>query len=143
MKIAIINGPNLNFLGIREPHIYGKETLEDLMHDLNDQFDFVEFAFLQSNHEGEIIDFIQESFFDGFDGIVINPGAYAHTSIAIADALKSVPVPAVEVHISNVLQRESYRQHSYTAASCKGVISGLGLKGYEYAVRYLLQYHQA
>ena len=140
MKIAVINGPNLNLLGIREPHIYGNETLEDLIHELNDIFDFIEFTFFQSNHEGEIIDFIQECFLDGIDGVVINPGAYSHTSLAIADALKSVPIPAVEVHISNIYKRESIRHHSITASSCVGVISGLGMKGYSLAVRYLLDY---
>lgn len=138
MKIAIINGPNLNLLGIREPELYGYQTLESLYEQLNNLFPEIDFTFFQSNHEGELIDFIQECHFDHFDGIVINPAAYAHTSPAIADALKGIEVPAVEVHISNIYTRESFRHHSYTAVACKGVISGLGLKGYELAVRHFL-----
>ncbi len=140
MKIAIINGPNLNFLGIREPNIYGHQTLEQLMDHLNASYAQTDLVFFQSNHEGELIDFIQECFIDGFDGIVINPGAYAHTSIALADALRSVAIPTVEVHFSNIYKREAYRQQSFTAEACKGVISGLGFKGYELALQYLLSF---
>lgn len=137
MKIAVINGPNLNLLGIREPEIYGHQTLEALYEQLSNMFPGIGFTFFQSNHEGELIDFIQECHFDNFDGIVINPGAYAHSSPALADALKSISVPAIEVHISNIYAREAFRQHSYTAAACRGVISGLGLKGYELAILHL------
>src|SRR5690606_629973 len=113
MKIAVINGPNLNLLGSREPEIYGHQTLEDLYAQLDSSFPDVELSFFQSNHEGELIDFIQDCQQEGFDGIVINPGAYAHTSIALADALQSIRVPAIEVHISNIYRRESFRHHSY------------------------------
>lgn len=139
MKIAIINGPNLNFLGIREPEIYGDATLETLIISLQNSFENIEFLFFQSNHEGELIDALQQCHYDRYDGIVINPGAYSHTSIALADALKSIDLPKIEVHISNISARESYRQHSLTAANCQGVISGLGLQGYHLAVQFLMQ----
>lgn len=139
MKIAIINGPNLNFLGIREPNIYGVQTLEELIIGLQNEFPNIEFSFFQSNHEGEIIDALQGAFMDQFDGIVINPGAYTHTSIAIADAIKSIGIPTIEVHISNIAAREPFRQISHTAASCIGVISGLGFSGYHLAVHYLFK----
>lgn len=140
MKIAIINGPNLNFLGIREPQIYGHETLEQLMDGLNEKYAELDLVFFQSNHEGELIDFIQGCFIDGFDGLVINPGGLSHTSIVLADALKSVNIPAVEVHVSNIYKREAFRHQSFTAASCIGVISGLGFKGYDLAIQFLLEY---
>jgi 3-dehydroquinate dehydratase-2 len=140
MKIAIINGPNLNFLGIREPEIYGHETLKQLMDGLNEKYTDLNLVYFQSNHEGELIDFIQGCFVDGFDGLVINPGGLAHTSIVLSDALKSVNIPTVEVHVSNIYKRESFRHHSYTAASCIGVISGLGFRGYDLAIQYLLEY---
>lgn len=139
MKIAIINGPNLNFLGIREPNIYGLQTLEELIIGLQNGFPTIDFSFFQSNHEGEIIDAIQGSFMDQYDGIVINPGAYSHTSIAIADAIKSVGIPTIEVHLSNIAARESFRQHSYTASVCDGVISGLGFASYHLAVQYFMR----
>lgn len=136
-KILILNGPNLNLLGKREPQIYGNRTFVDYLKTIEAQFPDVQIHYFQSNHEGEVIDKIHELGFT-IDGIVINAGAYTHTSIAIADALSAITAPAVEVHISNVHARESFRHHSYLSAKCKGVIVGLGLKGYELAVRYLL-----
>lgn len=138
MKIAVINGPNLNLLGSREPEIYGHQTLEDLYAQLDSSFPDVELSFFQSNHEGELIDFIQDCQQEGFDGIIINPGAYAHTSIALADALQSIRVPAIEVHISNIYRREAFRHHSYTAAACQGTISGLGFRVYHLAIQYFV-----
>lgn len=136
-KILILNGPNLNLLGKREPHIYGSRTFVDYLATVEQQFPDVQIHYFQSNHEGELIDKIHELGFT-VDGIVINAGAYTHTSIAIADALSAVTAPTVEVHISNVHAREEYRHHSYLSAKCKGVIVGLGLMGYELAVRFLL-----
>ena len=139
-KILIINGPNLNMLGIREPEIYGKETYEDLVeliktHAAEKQ---VKVSFVQSNHEGDLVDAIQKAYFDGFSGIVINPGAYTHTSIAIADAAKSIPVPVVEVHISDVSKRESFRQVSYIRDVCVKTVMGMGFEGYLIGMDYLL-----
>lgn len=139
MKIAIINGPNLNFLGIREPDVYGSKTLEDVYASLKSEFEKIDFIFFQSNHEGELIDFLQKCYFEKVNGIVINPGAYAHTSIALADAIKSITIPCVEVHISDIQKREDFRKHSYTAAACVKVISGMGLEGYVLGVSYLQQ----
>ncbi len=139
MKISIINGPNLNLVGLREPEIYGHNSLNNYLEELVFQFADIEFYFFQSNIEGEIIDEIQKQ---GFivDAIIINAGAYTHTSIAIADALKSIPVKAIiEVHLSNVYAREIYRQQSYIAPVCKGVISGFGLTSYKLAIQYLLE----
>ena len=139
-NIIIINGPNLNLLGKREPNIYGSQTFEAYFEELKVLLPDVTLHYFQSNHEGEIIDKIHgigygELF---FDGIVINAGAYTHTSVAIADALSAVKTPAVEVHISNVHTREAFRHHSYLTRVCKGMITGLGLKGYEFGVRYFL-----
>ena len=139
-KILVINGPNLNMLGVREPQIYGKKTYQDLENYIEEycaQKD-IEVTILQSNGEGELIDFIQHSQ-GNYDGIVINPGAYTHYSYAIRDALKSVEVPAIEVHISNIYDREEFRHISVTAPSCIGQISGLGFFGYLLAVDYLTQ----
>ncbi len=139
MKISIINGPNLNLVGLREPEIYGHNSLNSYLEELVFQFEDIEFYFFQSNIEGEIIDEIQKQ---GFivDAIIINAGAYTHTSIAIADALKSVPVKhIIEVHLSNVYAREIYRQQSFIAPVCKGVISGFGLTSYKLAIQYLLE----
>lgn len=136
-KIIIINGPNLNLLGKREPGIYGSQSFEQYFAALKEQFATVELYYYQSNHEGYIIDKIHETGFE-FDGIVINAGGLTHTSVALADALSSVPAAAVEVHISNIHAREAFRHHSYLTSRCKGMICGLGLKGYELAVRYLL-----
>lgn len=131
MKILIINGPNLNFLGIREKGIYGEGTYDDLCSYVESEADKlkVEVNILQSNIEGEIINFIQDAY-KKYDGIVINPGAYTHYSIAIHDALKSIDVPIVEVHLSNIHKREEFRKHSSTAPACTGQISGFGFESY-------------
>lgn len=136
-KILILNGPNLNLLGKREPGVYGNQSFEDYFQTLKSAFPDTELHYFQSNHEGALIDKIHETGFS-FDGIVINAGGYTHTSIALADALSAVTTPAVEVHISNIHARESFRHHSYLTSRCKGMICGLGLKGYELAVRFFL-----
>lgn len=138
MRILVLNGPNINMLGIREPGIYGKQTFRDLL-DLLDavaKAENLEIEQFQSNHEGALVDKIQEAY-GKFDGIVINPAAYTHTSVAILDALKAVSIPAVEVHISNVDARESFRQISYAGMACEKAIKGLGLEGYRQAILYL------
>lgn len=138
MKILVINGPNINMLGIREPGIYGKNTFTDLLKLLEDtaEKEGLEIQQFQSNHEGAIVDKIQEAF-GNFDGIVINPAAYTHTSVAILDALKAVSIPAVEVHISDVDAREPFRQISYAGMACVKTIKGHGLEGYREAILYL------
>lgn len=138
--ILIINGPNLNLLGKREPDIYGRETFENFLEDLRKAFPEEEIDYFHSNSEGAIIDAIHEyGFMPDCRGIVINPGAYSHYSIALADSFSSVPLPVVEVHISNIHAREEYRRHSVTAEKALGVIAGLGLEGYRLAVEYLLR----
>ena len=141
MKILVINGPNLNLLGLREPGIYGKGTLADLEDFLREvgKTEGVALSFFQSNHEGAIVDAIQAAY-GKMDGIVINPAAYTHTSIAILDALKAVSLPAVEVHISQVSARESFRQVSYAGMACVKTYKGLGLQGYVEAVKFLKDY---
>ena len=138
MKILVINGPNINMLGIREPDIYGKNTFSDLLAllDRTAQEECIEIEQYQSNHEGCLVDKIQEAY-GRFDGIVINPAAYTHTSIAILDALKAVSIPAVEVHISDVDDRESFRKVSYAGLACCKTIKGHGLEGYREAILYL------
>ena len=138
MKILVINGPNINMLGIREPGIYGKQTFADLLALLEDTAKElgVEMEQYQSNHEGDLVDKIQAAY-QRFDGIVINPAAYTHTSVAILDALKAVGIPAVEVHISDVDARESFRQVSYAGLYCEKTIKGQGLDGYRQAMVYL------
>ena len=138
MKILVINGPNLNMLGIREPDVYGKNTFADLLALLErtGQEEGIEIEQYQSNHEGCLVDKIQESY-GKVDGIVINPAAYTHTSVAILDALKAVSIPAVEVHISDVDSREPFRQISYAGLACKKTIKGLGFEGYRQAILYL------
>ena len=138
MKILVLNGPNINMLGIREPGIYGKQTFQDLLDLLESvaKEEQLEIEQFQSNHEGALVDKIQEAY-GKFDGIVINPAAYTHTSVAILDALKSVSIPAVEVHISNVDAREPFRQISYAGMACEKTIKGLGLDGYRQAILYL------
>jgi 3-dehydroquinate dehydratase II len=136
-KIIIINGPNLNLLGKREPEVYGTASFEDYFNELKTAFPEVALSYFQSNHEGAVIDKIHEIGFD-FDGIIINAGGLTHTSVALADALSSVPCKAVEVHISNIHARESFRHHSYLTSRCVGMICGLGLKGYELAVRHFV-----
>ncbi len=140
MKILVINGPNLNLLGIREPDIYGRRTFADLLALLADvaREENLEITQFQSNHEGAIVDKIQESL-GKIDGIVINPAAYTHTSVAILDALKAVSIPAVEVHISDVDAREPFRQISYPGMYCEKTIKGMGLEGYRQAILYLKQ----
>lgn len=134
MKISIINGPNLNLLGTREPDIYGKQTFLDYLQELRQLFPQVTFNYFQSNVEGELINELHAVGFD-YDGIILNPGGYTHTSIAIGDAISSIKTPVVEVHVSNIFAREDFRRLSHVSAKCKGTISGLGLKGYELAVR--------
>ena len=136
MKILIINGPNLNMLGIREKSIYGEKSFEDYLSELQARFPAIEIDYRQSNHEGDIIDFIQESRKE-YAGVVLNAGAYTHTSIAIADAIRSINIPVIEVHISNVHTREDYRRVSMIAPACKGVIAGFGLDSYRLAVEAL------
>ena len=138
MKLMVINGPNLNLLGIREPAHYGRETYQDLIAKIEAHAKIleVEVTCLQSNHEGDLVDFIQSAY-GTHDGIVINPGAYTHTSIAILDAAKSVSLPLVEVHISKVEEREDFRQVSYIRAACVKTITGHGIAGYTEAIDYL------
>ena len=135
-KIDIINGPNLNLTGIREPEVYGNTSMEQYMEQIRKIFPDVEISHFQSNIEGEIINRIQQVGFDS-DGIVINAGGYSHTSVAIHDALKAVPAPAIEVHISNIFAREEYRHNSLLSSACRGIIAGLGLKGYQLAIEAL------
>ena len=141
MKLFVLNGPNLNRLGKREPEIYGSETLDDVKNKcvlLAQQFDAT-IDFRQSNHEGELIDWIHEAEDTAIDGIIFNPGAYTHTSIALRDAIAAVNVPVIEVHISNIHKREAFRHESKLAAECVGQICGLGTFGYELAIRKFLQ----
>jgi 3-dehydroquinate dehydratase-2 len=138
MKIIIINGPNLNLLGVRETSIYGKQSFEEYLERLQMEFPGVTLHYFQTNHEGELIDKLHEVGFS-YNGIVLNAGAYTHTSVAIADAIAAIETPTIEVHISNVHKREKFRHHSYLSANCIGVIVGLGLKGYDLAVEYFLK----
>lgn len=142
MKILVINGPNINMLGIREPGIYGKQTYADLLALLEQtaQEETVTIDQFQSNHEGAIVDTIQAAY-ENYDGIVINPAAYTHTSVAILDALKAVSIPAVEVHISDVDSREPFRQISYPGLYCEKTIKGQGIDGYRQAILYLKRKH--
>lgn len=134
MKLIIINGPNLNLLGKREPEIYGSETFEDFLGKLRGEFPDIQLDYYQSNIEGEIIDKLHETGFS-YDGIILNAGAYTHTSIGIGDAIKGISVPVVEVHISNTFGRESFRHQSYISPHAKGVILGFGLESYILAIR--------
>lgn len=136
MKILILNGPNLNLLGTREPEIYGAISMEDHLNELKKEFSSVEILYFQSNIEGEMINRLQE---DDFDAVVINPGAFTHYSYAIADCLKNISKPKIEVHISNIYQREEFRQKSVTAASTNGVISGFGMESYRLGILSLLK----
>lgn len=141
MKLLVMNGPNLNMLGIREKNIYGAETYEDLKALIEKTFaeQGIEGEIYQSNHEGALVDRIQQAYFDGTDAIVINPAAYTHTSVAILDALKAVSLPAVEVHISDVKEREDFRQISYAGKACEKTIMGKGFFGYVEAILYLVE----
>lgn len=136
-KIVIINGPNLNLTGVREKQIYGDRTFESLIHELSEQFDGVSIEYYQSNIEGEIINKIQETGFIA-DGIILNAGGYSHTSVAIADAVKAINSPVIEVHMSNIWARESYRHTSYISPVAKGVIAGFGMDSYKLAIIDLL-----
>ncbi|WP_299017211.1 type II 3-dehydroquinate dehydratase [uncultured Polaribacter sp.] len=137
MKIIIINGPNLNLLGKREPEIYGSQTFEDYFKDLQLRFKNVELSYFQSNIEGELIDKLHEVGFN-CDGIILNAAAYTHTSVGIGDAIKGIETPVVEVHISNIHAREEFRQHSYISPNASGVLFGFGLKGYDLAIQSFL-----
>lgn len=158
MKILIINGPNLNLLGRREPGIYGAETFEDYLLKLREAYPDTEIGYYQSNHEGDLVDMIHVAGFGGnanltgitadeqealdaqrFDGIVLNAGAYTHTSVAIHDAIKAISIPVIEVHISNVHQREEFRHHSYISPAASGIIIGFGIDGYRLAIEGLLR----
>ena len=141
MKILVINGPNMNMLGIRQPEIYGSATYEDLVAMIQQEADAlgVEVDFFQSNHEGDLVDAIQQAYFDHVDGIVINPAAYTHTSVALLDAVKAVGIPTVEVHVSDPDSREDFRHVSYIRAACVGTVRGHGLPGYLEALRMLVQ----
>lgn len=136
MKIAIINGPNLNLLGVREPSIYGSEGFENYLKTLQEKYADIEISYFQSNHEGAIIDELHRIGFT-YDGIVLNAGAYTHTSVAIADAISAITTPVVEVHISNVHKREEFRHHSMISRVCLGVIAGFGLDSYRLAIEAL------
>lgn len=142
MKISIINGPNLNLLGTREPGVYGHEGFDDFLQQLQEKYSDVEISYFQSNVEGALIDELQRVGFSAY-GIIFNPGGYTHTSVAIGDALLAITTPVIEVHISNVFNREEFRKLSHVSAKAKGVISGLGLKGYELALEYFLQQQRA
>lgn len=139
MKILVINGPNLNMLGIREPDIYGKKTYADLVSVIEECAKRlnVSVTVFQSNYEGALVEAVQKAYFDGVDGIVINPAAYTHTSIALLDALKAVSIPAVEVHLSDVDNRDEFRKQSFVRAACEKTISGKGYDGYVEAMEYL------
>ncbi len=136
MKIAIINGPNLNLLGVREPSIYGNEGFENFLKTLQEKYAEIEISYFQSNHEGAIIDELHRIGFS-YDGIVLNAGAYTHTSLAIADAISAITTPVIEVHISNVHKREEFRHHSMISRVCHGVIVGFGLDSYRLAIEAL------
>jgi 3-dehydroquinate dehydratase-2 len=135
MKIAVINGPNLNLLGVREPGIYGSEGFDSFLAQLKIKYPAVTFDYYQSNVEGELINQLQKVGFDS-DGIILNPGGYTHTSVALGDTIAAISAPVIEVHISNVHAREDFRKISHVSAKCRGTISGLGLPGYELAVEY-------
>ena len=144
MKLLVINGPNLNMLGIREPGHYGTETYPQLLEKIQRYCDEKghTVSFVQSNHEGALVDAIQQAYFDRVEGIVINPAAYTHTSVALLDAVKAVSIPTVEVHISKVEQREDFRQVSYIRQACIGTVTGLGTDGYLRAVDKLEEYYE-
>ena len=139
MKIAIINGPNLNLLGKRELEIYGDGTFDDFLDGLKKRFPQFQIEYFQSNVEGELINEIQRTG-SGYDGIIFNPGGYTHTSVAIGDSIAAITTPVIEVHITNIFAREEFRKLSYVSGKAKGVITGLGLKGYELALEWLVSY---
>jgi 3-dehydroquinate dehydratase-2 len=137
MRIAIINGPNLNLLGTREPEVYGNRTFEQYFGELQQKYPAVRFSYFQSNVEGELVNELQRAG-AAADGIILNPGGYTHTSVAIGDAIAAIKTPVIEVHISNVQAREDFRKLSHVSAKAKGTIAGLGLKGYELAVQFFI-----
>ena len=137
MQIVIINGPNLNLLGKREPGVYGNESFESFLQELIEKYPAVQFLYFQSNVEGELINYLHQSGFSA-DGIILNPGGYTHTSVALGDAIAAITSPVIEVHISNTAAREEFRHISHVSAKCKGTIIGLGLKGYELALQYFI-----
>ena len=143
MKILVLNGPNLNMLGIREPAHYGRETYADLVEKIQTHCTAkgIEVTLFQSNHEGALVDAIQQAYFDKVDGIIINPAAYTHTSVALLDAVKAVGIPTVEVHVSDPDGREEFRHVSYIRAACCRTVKGKGLPGYLEALRYLVEHH--
>ena len=142
MKIQIINGPNLNLLGQREPGIYGSESFDNFLEQLRQRYPAVQIDYYQSNIEGGLIDKMQQAgFYEGYDGIVLNAGAYTHTSVALHDCIRSLRCPVIEVHISNVHQREEFRHHSFISSACRGVICGFGLDSYRLAVEALTNGH--
>ena len=140
-KILVLNGPNINMTGLREKTVYGAQSYDDLVAMVRDEAEKLgcEVRCVQSNHEGALIDAIQQAYFDGFDGIVFNPGGYTHTSVALHDAIASVPLPVIEVHMSNVHAREEFRHVSMTASACRGQIVGFGFYGYRMALRALME----
>lgn len=138
MKIQIINGPNLNLLGLREPGIYGNQSFDEYIKTLRDMYSIIEIDYFQSNVEGELINKLHEVGFT-YDGIVINAGGYTHTSVAIADSIAAIKTPVIEVHISNIYAREEYRHVSLTGKNCKGVLTGFGMDGYRLAIESLLK----
>ena len=140
-EFLILNGPNINMTGLREKSVYGDKTFEALLRQIQEEADRLGVAvrFVQSNHEGDLIDAIQKAYFDGCEGIVFNPGGYTHTSVALHDAVASVPIPTVEVHMSKVHAREEYRHHSMTASAARGQIVGFGFYGYIMALRALIE----
>ena len=138
MKIQIINGPNLNLLGVREPGVYGNQSFEDYLKELKNRYDEMEIDYFQSNVEGELINKLHEIGFS-YDGVILNAGGYTHTSVALADAIAAINTPVVEVHISNIYSREEYRHVSLTGKNCKGVLTGFGMDGYRLAVESLLK----
>lgn len=141
MKIIIINGPNLNLLGKREPEIYGSVSFESYLETLKEKYSQHQLDYYQSNHEGYLIDKLQEA--DGpYDAVVINPGGYSHTSIALADCIRAISIPVIEVHISDITRREPYRQHSYTAEACLKWLYGMGLEGYDKAIEFLGNHYE-
>ena len=142
MKLLVINGPNLNMLGVREPDIYGSRTYDELVGMIREKAALlgVEVSFYQSNHEGDLVDKIQEAYFKKYDGIVINPGAYTHTSVALLDAVKAVMIPTVEVHISDVDARDEFRKISYIRQACIATVSGKGFDGYIEAIKILMEH---
>ncbi|WP_053405658.1 type II 3-dehydroquinate dehydratase [Persicobacter sp. CCB-QB2] len=138
MKILILNGPNLNLLGVREKSIYGSQSFEDYFKQLKAEFEAIELEYYQSNHEGALIDKIHEVGFS-YDGIVFNAGAYTHTSVALADAISAVNTPVIEVHLSNVHKREAFRHKSFLSPVCKGVIAGFGMDSYRLGIQHFIQ----